>query len=247
MYVCLQNLCLKLTFLILRYNYSVERKPRYDNKYLFKAWVSANLRTPKQVVEQVGISQEEAEEYALGVKLPTAEVMGRTLELTGKTYEEGANLFLDEWGHSLRKEEIREKIASKKRGDKNPMFGKAGKDSPTFRRKHTKEAKAKMSAARKLRVIKNSTKEKISAAQLRPGTTHPDRLAIITYIMLSEKTVNLPRIARRLGVSHYFIKNLKAGSGAFPKWFIDRVLEVFPPQNPQDREALRSLFLPSGK
>lgn len=49
-------------------------------------------------------------------------------------------------GKTLSKE-MREKISAAKRGNKNPMFGKSGADSPVFGRKHTPEECARMQEA----------------------------------------------------------------------------------------------------
>lgn len=62
-------------------------------------------------------------------------------------------------------EESKQKISLAKKGqlvgDKNPMYGKRGKDNPNFGRKHTVEARKKMSIANKGKNVSEETREKL--------------------------------------------------------------------------------------
>ena len=51
-----------------------------------------------------------------------------------------------------------------KAGEKNPMYGRTGENHPMYGKKHTEEAKAKISAAGKGRQFSDETRAKISAA-----------------------------------------------------------------------------------
>lgn len=61
------------------------------------------------------------------------------------------------WG-----EEVTRKQSERVSGEKNPMYGKKGEDHPAYGRKHTKEAKQRMSEALKGRMISEEHKRKIS-------------------------------------------------------------------------------------
>ncbi len=76
-------------------------------------------------------------------------------------------------------EEAREHMSEANKGENNPMFGRIGKDSPWYGRKHTIESKNKMSAVQKGRPSPRqgkhiSDEHKQNIAQARKGTKHSE-------------------------------------------------------------------------
>ena len=61
-------------------------------------------------------------------------------------------------------EETKKKMSEAKSGENHPMFGKKGEESPNFGRKHTPEAKAKISKALSGKKRSEETRKKISKA-----------------------------------------------------------------------------------
>lgn len=80
-------------------------------------------------------------------------------ELTSEEFEEARILFgrLQKGMHS---------------GEKNPMYGKSGKDSPNYGKHHTEETKRKISNSHKGRHLSEETKKKLS--ELNKGKKHSE-------------------------------------------------------------------------
>ncbi len=82
-------------------------------------------------------------------KRPTDETREKISKTkTGRKHSEETKLKMSEIRKGMfPSEETREKLRKAQGGENNPMYGKYGKDNPNYGRKHTEEAKDKISSA----------------------------------------------------------------------------------------------------
>lgn len=83
-------------------------------------------------------------------------------------------------------EEIREKISNKLKGENHPLYGKTGKLSPNYGKKHSNETKEKIRKANTGKVISNQTREKLRLINL--GKKHTEKTKVkISSSLMGEK------------------------------------------------------------
>lgn len=188
-------------------------RPKYNNSKLIRAWVMIGLHTPQDIVERVGISQNTGEMLAAGRRLPHPEVIGRTLELAKEAGKEAQmEPLVDAWAKAFEKRE---------RAVRRMSVAHTGKEHgvPTF-----------------------ETREKMSAAWIKPENFSPKTFSFLSYLAYQAETFNLSGIAEKLRVSSALLSQIKHESHPVSERFMDRVLAIFPPGTEEAKEALKAFW-----